>query len=417
MGWVKGIINNFKPLPYEQQRQIAKSGTKTERLTLAKSSKTNKEILFYLAENDPETIVRQQVALNKTTPLHANKILAGDAHEDVRLALSGRLVKLLPELSIDKQSQLYAYTVQALGTLALDEVLKIRKSLAVTLKDHAYAPPLVAAQLAKDIEREVAEPILRFCVALDDDVIVDILKSHSQPWAAETIAQRSKISARISKAVIATNNMIAGKHLIENKGAEIDEDVLHEIIIRAKEFPEWHEPIVKNHKLPENMAHQLAKYADSRIRKLLQDKGGFNFGESEVVTDVTRRRIKLEEKIKNRTPRQLKKYIRELEANDNLNEIIVLDHLALRDNEFVVTVLAHKLNISLVRLNKALTMKKAETICALCWKSGFSMRFAFRLQQDLAGISHQELIVPRNGTDYPLSEKDMLWYLEYLDIK
>lgn len=417
MEWVRDIINNFKSLPYEQQKKIAQGRATAARVKLAKSAKTNKEILFYLAEHDPEKAVRQQVALNKTTPLHANTILAEDTHEDVRLALSGRLVELLPELSIDKQSQIYAYTVQALGTLALDEVLKIRKSLAVTLKDHAYAPPAVAAQLAKDIEREVSEPILRFCVALEDSVIIDILKSHPQSWVAERVAQRSKISALVSKAVIATNNKIAGKLLIENKGADINEDVLHEIIIRAKDFPEWHEPLVKHHALPENMARQLARYTDARIRKLLQDKGGYDLDESEIVTDVTRRRIKLEESIKNRTPQQLRKYIANLAAKNELDEALMLDHLALRDKEFVTTILSHKLNISLDKLNKTIALKKPETICALCWKAGFSMRFAFRLQQDLAGISHQELIVPRDGTDYPLSEKDMLWHLEYLDIK
>ncbi len=414
MDWLTSL---FKARSYEEQKQIAQSGTVRQRLTLAKSSKTNKEILFYLAQHDPADAVRKQVAKNIATPLHANKVIAADSNEDVRLALSGRLVKLLPELSLDKQSQLYAYAVQALGTLALDEVLKIRKSLAVTLKDHSYAPPSVAAQLARDIEREVAEPILRFCVALEDKVLVDIIASHPKPWAAEAVAKRTKISTLVSRAVIGANNKKAGKYLIENKGAEIDEDVLYDIIIRAKEFPEWQEPLVKHHVLPKKLATQLARYADARIRKLLQDKGGFDVDETEIVTDATRRRIQLEDKIKNRTARNLKKQIYNLQRTGQLSESLMLDHLALRDDAFIYEALAEKIDVHTTKVKKIFKIKKPELICAVCWKAGFTMRFAFRLQQDLAGISHKELIVPKEGSDYPLSEKDMLWHLEYLDLK
>lgn len=417
MKWIKTWLHDIKALPYEEQKKLAQSGTVKERLTLAKSSKTNKEILFYLAEYDPVAIVRKNVAKNKATPLQASQFLASDSYEDVRLALSSRLVKLLPSLSIDKQSQLYAYTVQALGTLALDEVLKIRKSLAVTLKDSVYAPPAVAAQLARDIEREVAEPILRFCVSLSDDVLVDIVKNHPEKWAAEAVAQRPKISAILSKAIIKTNNKKAGKYLIENKGAVIDEDVLHEIIIRAKEFPEWHQPLVSHHALPQDMARQLARYTDARIRKLLQDKGGFELDESEIVTEATRRRIKLEEQISKRTDNELEKEIHDLALNNQLDEEIIADHLALRDRDFVYAALSYKINVPVPKMQKAFSLKKAQIVCAVCWKAGLSMRFAFRVQQELVGISHKDLIVPKDGTDYPLSEKDMRWHLEFLDIR
>lgn len=413
---MKWPFSFVKKPDYEAQKLIAQEGNVKQRIGLAKSTKTNKEILFYLAQHDPNEMVRRQVAHNMMTPLHANMTLAVDENEDVRLALSGRLVQLLPELSIDKQSQLYAYAVQALGTLALDEVLKIRKSLAVTLKDIAAAPPSVAAQLARDIEREVAEPILRFCVALEDNVLIDIISTHPKDWAAQAVAKRSSVSAKLSKAIIGTNNNKAGQYLIENKGADMNEDVLHEIIIRAKDFPEWHKPLVLNHALPENKARQLARYADTRIRKLLQDRGGYDLTDSEIVTDATRRRIHLEAEIKNRTPNDLKKEIKLLAIKNALTEDLISDHLALRDEDFVYATLAYQVGSKMTEMKRVFKLKKAEAICALCWKAGYSMRLAFRLQQDMAGISHKELIVPRGGTDYPLSEDDMRWHLEFLDI-
>ena len=137
------------PADYDSQKQLAVSGKTRDRLALARDINTHKEILFYLAEHDPDEKVRKAVAQNIATPMQANTKLATDASVDVRMALAGQLVKLLPDLSVDTHSQLYAFAVQALGTLALDEVLKIRSALTSTLKDHAYAPPSVAAQLAR----------------------------------------------------------------------------------------------------------------------------------------------------------------------------------------------------------------------------------------------------------------------------
>lgn len=417
MGIIQSWLHRLKGLSYDTQKQLAQSGTVKQRSSLAKSSHTNREILFYLAQHDPESKIRQQVAKNSSTPLHANEVLSRDNNQDVRLALCGRLVALLPELSIDKQSQLYAFTVQALGTLALDEVLKIRKSLAVTLKDHAYAPPTVAAQLAQDIEREVAEPILRFCVALKDNDLIDIVRTHPQHWAAEAVARRPSLSALLSKAVIGTNNAKAGKYLIENKGAVIDQNLLYDIIVRAKEFPEWHEPLALHHKLSPDMARSLARYTDARIRKLLQEKSGYDLTDTENVVDATRRRINLEEQIKERSPEELKITIQKLLTDNKLDEDVMLDHLALRDVDFIAEVLKIRFNLNDKRLKNILALKKAEIICALCWKMGYSMRLASRLQQDYAGISNKELLVAKHGTDYPLPESKMQWHLDYLDIK
>tara|TARA_R110002095_G_scaffold18245_1_gene21230 strand:+ start:376 stop:513 length:138 start_codon:yes stop_codon:yes gene_type:complete len=44
------------------------------------------------------------------------------------------------------------------------------------------------------------------------------------------------------------------------------------------------------------------------------------------------------------------------------------------------------------------------------------MRFALRVQQDIAHLQKDELIYPKDGTDYPLPEADMKWQLEFLSI-
>ena len=182
---------------YEAEKNIALSDNVKDRLKVAKNPKTHQEILFYMAQTDGSAEVRLAVAANKTTPVQASEVLSKDKSEDVRLALAGRLAKLLPDLSSDKQGQLYKFAVEALGNLALDEVLKVRVALSSALKECADTPPSVAGQLARDVEREVSEPILRFCIALSDDDLLDILKSHPASWAVQAVAQRPTIAAPV----------------------------------------------------------------------------------------------------------------------------------------------------------------------------------------------------------------------------
>ncbi|MCD8571123.1 MAG: hypothetical protein LRY76_06320 [Alphaproteobacteria bacterium] len=148
--WIEKFLGGGKSRKgYKAQTDDLKSADIKRRMTLATDDQTSKEILYYLAEKDPSPKVRKAVAQNASIPLHVTPILATDREADVRLALAKRLVELLPDLTDDKHSQLYAYAVQALGTLALDEVLKIRIALSSTLKDHAHTPPKIAGQLAR----------------------------------------------------------------------------------------------------------------------------------------------------------------------------------------------------------------------------------------------------------------------------
>ena len=157
--------------------------------------------------------MRRAVALNEATPSQADVVLAKDGSVDVRIALAKRLMDLLPNISESKQAQLYSYAVNALGTLARDEVLKVRIALSTILKDKTYTPPQVASQLARDAEQEVAEPMLRFCVALSDDDLLEIISGHPAPWVLTAIASRDVVNELVSDAIIDVDELESSTHL------------------------------------------------------------------------------------------------------------------------------------------------------------------------------------------------------------
>lgn len=411
----KGVGSKKSP-EYKAQAEKLKSADEEERLTLARNTETHKEILYYLAEKDPSADVRKAVAENKSMPLHASNVLATDNNQDVRLALASRLVDLLPDLSRDKHSQLYAFAVQALGTLALDEVLKVRVALSSTLKDHIHAPPKVAAQLARDVERDVSEPILRFCAALSDEDLLEILKAHPATWAVEAIAQRDEVSAPISLAVIETDDRAGGKALIENEGAVLEEDVLQHIVSRAKDYPEWQKPMALRASLPTSIATALAEFVDASVRDTLMMRDDIDPDAMEEIAAVFRRRMDFASDEDNEEL-SVEDRLATVEKEGRLGEEVISDALAMRDRDFVCAAIARLIKVRPEMVSKIFNMKAPKPIVALAWHAGLSMRMALQLQKEIGHVPPKELVYPRNGTDYPLSEDDIIWQLEFLGLK
>ena len=398
---------------YEEQRDALKSANVKERVSLAKNARTNKEILYYLAEKDPEAEVRKAVVKNKSMPVQVSPVLAADRDSDVRLALAGRLVDLLPEASEDEHSQLYAYTVQALGTLALDEVLKIRVALSSTLKDHAHTPPKIAGQLARDVEQQVSELILRFCAALSDPDLMDILKSHPASWVIEAIASREKVSTKVSEAVIKSRDIFGGTALIKNEGADLTEGLLHKIVEIARSLPEWQKPMAVRKSLPSSIAKELAEFVDASVRELLLKRGDFDERETEEIAAVFRRRVDFADEGLDETPDEK---LARLIKHDALNEDVISDALAMRDRDFAALALAHLAKTTPQTVRKIFDMKSAKAIIALSWGAGLSMRMALLLQTEAAQLKAREIIYPKGGVDYPMSEDELLWQLEFLGL-
>lgn len=398
------------------QAEKLKSANEHERLQMAGDAETQKEILYYLAEKDPSPQVRRAVARNIATPLHASPILAHDHDQDVRLALAARLMDLLPDLSKDKHSQLYAYAVQALGTLALDEVLKVRIALSSTLKDHAHTPPKVAAQLARDVEREVSEPILRFCAALSDNDLLEILKGHPAGWAVEAIAQRHKVSPPLSLAVIESDHRPAGTALISNDGAQMGDEVLHQIVIRARDYPEWQRPMAMRAKLPAAIVRELAGYVDASVRDVLLNREDIEPDLAEEVAAIFRRRMDFA-MAEDGHQKSVDQRLKEVIQAGRLNEETISDALAMRDYDFVNAAIARLIKTDAANVARIFAMNAPKPIIALAWHAGLSMRMALSLQKEIGGVPPRELIYPRDGTDYPLMEEDLNWQLEFLGLK
>ena len=58
-------------------------------------------------------------------------------------------------------------------------------------------------------------------------------------------------------------------------------------------------------------------------------------------------------------------------------------------------------------------MSSSKGITALAWNAGLGMRTAVQLQLRLARVPPAKILQARTGVDYPLSEDEMNWQLDF----
>lgn len=401
---------------YNKEKELSQSSDPKVRRKLAKKKTARPEILYYLADDKDES-VRKEIARNTGTPMQASPILAEDTSEDVRLILAKKLTKLLPSLDEDRQSEIYAFATKALVTLARDEVLKVRLALSSSLKDKAYTPPPVAARLAKDAEKKVAEPMLRFCIALEDEDLLEIIKDYPKPWVLSAIAERETVSESVSDAIIEHEDVPSGQKLIGNAGARFFKKTLESIVEKAARIPEWQAPLVERKNLPANLAKNLANFVDKSLLGYLEKRSDYDKKTKKEILTTVRRRIDFENNVAGGNKAKIKKKVHALFKEGALKDELIQDALSWSHKDFVFEVIAVKAGITSKRVKEIMETAKPKPIVALCWKAELSMRLAVKIQTELARVPQKEILLAKGGLDYPLTEEEINWQLDFLGLK
>lgn len=390
-GAMMGFFSNFfkgskPPASFEDEKRIALAGDEEDRKNLVRHAKTSCEILCYMA--------------------------AKDKSDDVRVLLAERLTKLLPELSHDTHSSLYKYVVEALGVLALDEVIKVRLALSTVLKDYADAPPKLAGQLARDVERAVSEPILLYCMALPDEDLLDIIRTHAHAWAVQAIARRPHVSAAVSGAVIDRRDAQATVFLAENAHAELTLKGLNDMMAQSRTNPQLQKSMAARKNLPPEIMTEMIKFVDQSVREILLDHSNFSVEDATHIAKNVERRVKFASEQQMGVGERVRDYLKQ----GRLNDESINDAISVRDYEFVEAAIAALLSTTIANMHKIFEMRAAKAVVAVCWKAGLSMRTALKIQQEIVRIPHRELIYPRGGTDYPLTDAELKWQLDFLGL-
>ncbi len=402
-----------KLMDYEQAKKLARHGNPVVRRELAARDDVRSEFLYYLSE-DPSPEVRRAVALNPRTPVHVGPLLARDPDLTVRIALAQKLARMLPDLDPDAKAQLFDLCVQSLETLARDQVVKVRAAVASALADVARAPPGLIRTLARDVEEEVASTVLKICALVSEADLLEIISTDPKSWQLVAIASRASVPVDVAEAIISTGDVPATSKLLDNNGAEITEYSIEQLIERSRETKEFQKALARRRKLAPELALKMCDFVDVSVMRLLRNRLDFDPETLSTVLETMRRRVDwIDSKIEEESPAVR---ARAMLSGGDLTENAVLDALSWNDRVFVLEALALKAQVPPELIDRIFMAGSAKGVVALSWRAGLSMRAAMQLQVKAAGVSPKKVVNAKDGTDYPMTEDEMMQLLEFFGV-
>lgn len=415
LGKIASALKIARPrLSYDEEKRLARHDDAAVRARLAARQDARPEILYYLAE-DPDPQVRRKIAANSSTPAHADLILARDADDVVRSDLAGKIARLAPGLSANEQEQIRQMTYEVLEILARDQLPRVRRILAETLKDVADAPPEIIGRLARDTDIEVSGPVLRSSPVLTENDLLEIIRTCTSTGPLAAISARPDVAERVSDAIVATDDVEAIGIMLANPSAQIREETLDRIIERAPEIESWHEPLARRPKLSAAAVTKIAGFVGDSLIAVLQARGDLDPKTVAVLKSELSSRLSREES-ESEGGAEGEPAIdraRRLQAEGNLTEECLSRALGSGDRRFVAAALAVLSDLPLDLVEKAGESKSARGVTALCWKAGLSMHFATQMQIRYACIAPTAALSPAKGGKFPLTPEDMDWQIDF----
>lgn len=397
-------------LDYEEQKRRLQDPDPAVRAALARHPDALPEVLYYLAA-DADAGVRGAVAGNAATPAQADELLSQDVDDDVRSDLALKIARLIPDMPEDEVTKVRELTFAVLDHLSRDQLPRVRALLAEELKEARWAPQELIKRLAMDTLAIVAAPILEYSPLLSDADILEVIAAGCAGEALAAVARRNEVSEDVSDAVVASLDIPAVAALLTNKSARIRAETLEQVADNAAEVEAWHAPLVMRPELSIRAIRRISGFVATALIEQLARRSKLDAETAGYLRDMLQRRVKesagdleLEERLEAQA----------LDRDNLLNDEALDAAIEAGRHDFVREALALRAELPLTSIDKLLRIGNGKPVVALAWKAGLSMRMAMRLQVRIAKVPPTKLLNARNGTDFPLSETDMLWQLEAL---
>ena len=396
-------------LRYEDARRVLESHQQKAKRELAAREDAPPEALYYLAcDDDPE--VRGLVAANRSAPIQANELLQDDTSAEVRGELARKIARLMPDIPAVERSAIQDRLIGLLEKLAEDELPRVRAIVAEEIASCPTVPRAIARRLARDAEMAVCGPILEYSPLLSDEDLIEIIATSGAPGAAAAIARRACVSTSVSDAVVTSRDEDAIGELLSNKGARIREDTMERIIERAPGIKTWHKPLVVRPELSMRAVRRIATFVSRALIDELRRTHDLDRETADWLKARAQSRIENGEEEAEPAPRE---NIRDAYAAGRLGDEIVMEAATTSQRASVVLALSLLSGVPATKIEEVIAAQSGRGIAALCWKAGLSMRTALAIQTYIAHVPQPNLVLPREGIAYPMTQDEMRWHLQY----
>jgi uncharacterized protein (DUF2336 family) len=373
------------------------------------------EALFYLAtEGSSET--RRAVAGNPATPAHANRLLADDADDDVRVQLAQKIGQLLPNLPADASERVRELTIETLERLARDQLPRVRQALAEEIKALDCVPRHVIRALARDVE-SVSAPILEYSPLLSDADLIEIISTAQASYALLAIAKRRPLRTNVSEAIATALDVPAVAALLLNSSAKIRHQTLDKIAQHAENIRDWHLPLVLRNDLSQRAIRRIAGFVSAALVAQLAARRGLDETTRRHLDQQMRKRIEAgDSQMPGVSSAPKPQNLAALRKAGKLDDAFVENAVEKGARETVIAALALLAEIPPEVAARIFQTGSAKPITALVWRARLSMRVAFKIQTLLLHLTVRDLLPARDGIRFPMTEDEMRWHLNYFGI-
>jgi hypothetical protein len=313
-------------------------------------------------------------------------------------ALISQLVQNFPQLDQEAQAEAYKHVTEAFRVLAEDHVTAVRVALSSALKDVAKIPPNIARKLANDAEREVAEPILRFCMSLSEQDLLELISLYPEQWQTEVIAGRKRLSGPVSHAISSTKNILAHRALLGNDGAIIEQRSLQLFHGNA----DYKDILVARAALRRRLKREWMQVTERALYVFLRGQAHLDKQTTKQVMRATYERMQTQEQIKATSGVQ--------------NEEQIRDALMLGENEIVIKALSQRAAIHVSTVRRMIEAGSGRAVIALCIRADVSLRLGVLIQQRLSRLPPAKIVYPRSDDSLPMTEEELRWQYEFFGI-
>ena len=216
--------------------------------------------------------------------------------------------------------------------LVKDTEVLVREALSAHLKTTLDLPHDVALALAKDVD-SVALPMLKFSEVLTDEDLIEIVRGQN-PAKQVAVAQRSKVSYKVSDALVDTGDENVVAHLVGNEGAQITEKSLDRVMAAHEGSPAVADSLARRANLPPAISERVVTAISSNLQNYLMSRQDVS---PEVVSNLilqTRERATVTLLDYGSSDAQLDRLIEQLYRQERLTPSLMLRALCVGDLEF-----------------------------------------------------------------------------------
>lgn len=299
---------------------------------------------------------------------------------DSRVEITARLTKTYSRSDMNPTESVVAEQIFRL--LMRDVEVRVRACLASNIKESSTIPKDIVMELARDV-KEVALPVLQYSQVLNDDDLIELIKSTTEISHHVAVSMRTNVSGKVADTLVDTGNGEVVQSLVSNDGAELSDNGLQKIIETFSGNQTILDSLSNRPQLPLAAVQKLMNVVSTSLAQELKKKyenQPSQAEKAEIVQETAKQIDKAVDAVKEsetldllaraKSPDEIDKLITQLIAFDRLSPSLILRALCQGNFNFFEVSLARLANIPVANARKLIVDRGELGFRAIYNKSG-----------------------------------------------